>query len=99
MLVFTVTVSKAQHDAIYCWDGMEVDERILEKKCGITEEEYLSAEFEPEDCPEAAEAIRMVGGCETDWPIVWVITARVMVAYLMIAALFFFTRYLIKRWS
>ena len=99
VLVFAFTFFSAKDYAVYCWDGLEIDEPLLEELCGISKQEYLSGDFDPDACPDAYEAVRMIGGCETEWPVVWNIVAMVMVGFLMLSAVFFFTRWLIKRWS
>ncbi|MBN2044671.1 MAG: hypothetical protein JW757_06610 [Anaerolineales bacterium] len=99
VLVFALTFSRAKSDAVYCWDGLEVDEPLLQELCGISEEQYLSGDYDPDACPDAYQAVRMIGGCETDWSMVSNITAMVMTGFLMISALFFFARWLVKRWS
>jgi hypothetical protein len=72
-----------------CWDGLEVDEPLLLELCGITEDEYFSSEFDPVSCPEAEQAVYMVGGCDTDWSAVITVTAWVGGAYLLLSGIGF----------
>jgi hypothetical protein len=97
VLVLAFTIRTASQDAVICWDGIEVDEPLLIELCGITEEEYLSGDFVPEDCPEAWDAIRMVGGCETDWPSAIMLTAMVMIVYFGISGVGFLIFWLVQR--
>ena len=72
---------------VVCWDGYEVDEPLLFELCGITEDEYFSGGFELASCPESEQAISMVGGCDTDWGLVMMITAVVGGAYLLVSGI------------
>jgi hypothetical protein len=97
VLVLAFTIRNASQDAVICWDGIEVDEPLLMELCGITEEEYFGSDFIPEDCPEAWDAIRMVGGCETDWPSAISLTVMVMIVYFVISGVGFFILWLVRR--
>lgn len=70
---------------ILCWDGIEVDETLLMEKCGITREEYFASPDIHETCPEALDAVYMVGGCETDWPSVAGVTGAAAAVYLALS--------------
>lgn len=75
----------AQQNLMICWDGYEVDEELLMDMCGITEEAFLSGDYDNEACPNADEAMRMVGGCEPDLPAVMVATGMVGLGYLLLS--------------
>jgi hypothetical protein len=82
---------------IVCWDGLEVDEPLLLELCGITKDEYFSSDFDLASCPEAEQALSMVGGCDTDWGLVMMITAVVGGAYLLLSGIGFVIWRLVKR--
>jgi hypothetical protein len=79
----------AAQSFIICWDGIEVDEPLLMDLCGITEEEYFSLDFKYADCPEAEQAVYMIGGCETDWPSVFPVVAGLAFAFLLISVVLY----------
>jgi hypothetical protein len=81
---------------IICWDGIEIDEPLLMENCGITEEEYFASENIYETCPEAFEAVSMVGGCETDWSSVISTIGLVAVVYLLISGVGYGVQRLVK---
>lgn len=64
-----------------CWDGLEVDSDMLMEMCGITEAEYYSGNYDSEACPNAEDAVRMIGECEPDMPAVWAATAVTALVY------------------
>jgi hypothetical protein len=66
-----------------CWDGIEVDEPRLQELCGISREEYFSPDFDPERCPEAEQAVYLVGDCDTNWASVILYTGWAGGAYLL----------------
>jgi hypothetical protein len=72
-----------------CWDGIDVNEPLLKELCGISREEYFSPEFEPSTCPEAEQALRVVGGCDTDWASVVMYTAWAGGGYLLVSLVAF----------
>ena len=72
-----------------CWDGLEVDEPLLEELCGINSTEYFSADFDAASCPEAEQAVKVVGGCDTDWISVIMRTAWAGGGYLLVSLIFF----------
>ncbi len=80
-----------------CWDGLKVDEPLLMELCGMTKEDYYSGNFNPEDCPEAEQAVSMTGGCETDWPMVWLMVGSLTAIYLLISGVLFGIGLLIGR--
>ena len=96
-LTFAITYSRAKNEAVYCWDGLKIDEPLLMELCGITKEEYYSGDFVDEDCPEAWDAITMVGDCETDWPVVRSIITRVMIIFFAVSAVGFLILWLVNR--
>lgn len=85
LIVLAGSLFCSSKSAIYCWDGIEVDKELLYDSCGITPEEYFSEDFNQDSCPEAVEAVHMVGGCETDWSSALVMTAFIMVGYLLLS--------------
>lgn len=96
VLVLIITISVNSNTAVTCWDGVEVSEPLLMDLCGITPEEYFSPDFDYADCPDADLAANVVSECEPDWPAVWQLTAVVMGLYLLLSALFFIVRRLVK---
>lgn len=96
VVLLAVVVVWSSQTNIICWDGFEVDEPLLMELCGITEEEYLSLDFKTEDCPEASEALYMVGGCETDWSAVFWFGVVFSVVYLAVVGLFLGVRRLLR---
>ena len=82
---------------IICRDGMEVDEPLLQELCGISQAEYFSTDFDPQSCPEAEQAVRMVGGCDTDWASVIMITAWTGGGYVLVSGIIFLIRQLLNR--
>ena len=80
-----------------CWDGMEVDEPLLQELCGISREEYLSPNFDPENCPESDQAVYMVGGCDTDWASVILYTGWAGGAYLLVSGIGYVIWSLVKK--
>ncbi|MFN2143823.1 MAG: hypothetical protein ACK2T7_00645 [Anaerolineales bacterium] len=97
LAVLALSVFYFSRQAIICWDGLEVDEPLLQELCGISREEYFSGDFNPDDCPESEEAVHMIGGCETDWSSALGMTFFLMVFYLLASGVFFFIRWLVRR--
>jgi len=97
LVVLSLSVFINSRQAIICWDGIDVDEQLLDQLCGLTREEYFSDDFNLDDCPQALNAVQMIGGCETDWATVWVLTGMVTVVYLLLSAVFFIIRWLMIR--
>ncbi len=80
-----------------CWDGLEVDEPLLMDLCGITREQYFSAEFNPEDCPESEQAVYMVGGCEPQYDTVIFAMVGFALSYLILSGIIYGVWRIIKR--
>ena len=97
LLVLAISLLIHSQTAIICWDGLDVDESLLTELCGLTPEEYFGDNFNLDDCPAAVDALRMTGGCETDWSSAWMLTAFVMIVYLLLSGVFFLIRRLALR--
>ncbi len=97
LAVLALSVFYFSREAIICWDGIDVNEPLLNELCGISREEYFSPDFNPDDCPESEEAVYMVGGCETDWPTALGMTFFLMLLYLLFSGTFFIIRWLVQR--
>lgn len=82
---------------VICWDGLEVDEEMLQELCGISSEEYFSEDFDLDSCPQAVNAVQMVGGCETDWTSVILITGWIGGAYLLLSGIGFAVWWRVKK--
>ena len=94
LLLMIGTVLWGRSSWVICWDSIDVDEPLLQELCGISRAEYFSADFDPSSCPEAEQALRMVGGCDTDWGTVIIFTSVVCMLYLIASAvLFLFIRW------
>lgn len=74
--------------ATICWDGLDVDEAKLMELCGITREDYFSEDYNPEDCPEAENAVTMIGGCEPDWLTVGIYAGAFSLFYFLASGVF-----------
>ena len=92
VLLLAVVVLWGSQSIQYCWDGIEIDEALLMEYCGITEEDYLSPDYNPEDCPEAEDAFVMVGGCETDWSSVLMVSVIFSAAFFIVSGAYFLVR-------
>ena len=51
--------------ATECWDGITYDEAQLQASCGVTIAEYEEKRAtDPDFCPQAVDAMQMIGGCD-----------------------------------
>lgn len=83
--------------AIICWDGLDVDEDMLMELCGITREDYFSEDFNYEDCPEAENAVTMIGGCEPDWLTIGMFAGGFSLVYFLASGVFWGIRKIFLR--
>jgi len=98
VLILIVVFVFSAYMLSYYWTGIDIDEDLLMELCGITREEYLSEEFNPDDCPESELAISIVGGISVVWIGVAIFTLSALIIYLAVSgAIFLIVRFVKNR--